>query len=71
MSKLHTVVCHDADCSCYQVIIDEHGMTHDCEICDCGELRRIIRKPPMRYSQYHLDVLNECWNKHLAAITKI
>lgn len=71
MTDLQKVVYHDGDCSCYTSIVDVDGQVHDCNICDCGELRKKIRSPSLmydNYSPYHLDVLLKCWENHLKAI---
>jgi hypothetical protein len=70
MTDLQKYLVHDGDCSCYQLIFDGYGQSHDCYICDCGALRNAIRNPSNKYSKLQLDKLNNCWANHMLAITK-
>lgn len=64
MTNLQQCVTHSGDCSCYQVIIDKNGISHDCDICDCGALRKEIRNVNVS------DEVINCWTKHLLAISR-
>lgn len=56
---------HAGDCSIYQVLFDKDGNSYECDICDCGALRRILGT--------HLDedkIFGKIWVKHQLAIQR-
>lgn len=69
MSKLQSCIKHSEDCSCYQVIFDKYGAVHDCDICDCGALRNVMRKMGCSDLPEKSDIFN-CWLLHVAAISR-
>ncbi len=69
MSILHTCVTHSGDCSCYQVILSKYGYYSDCDICDCGALRKAMREMTCEDLPRQSDIM-ECWLRHISAISR-
>jgi hypothetical protein len=69
MTNLQKYITHSGDCSCYQVIIDNYGIVHDCDICDCGALREKI-KLDINRNGYVDEIMTECWINHIISISR-
>lgn len=52
--QLHDAVAHDGDCACWKP---------DCLICDCGALRRTVRR-----GGFDAQLILDAWTNHLLAI---
>jgi hypothetical protein len=70
LTDLQAHICHDGSCSCYQVLINKDGNSYDCDICDCGALRKAMREMRCEDLPQQSDIF-ECWMRHLTAISRI
>lgn len=69
MTKLQSCVTHSDDCSCYQVLIDKYERAHDCDICDCGALRKAMHEMTCEDLPRQSDIF-DCWLRHIDAISR-